>query len=221
MHLEIAETSDDTYSNGDVLGALYEAVTELGVVSEDIFKSATTTLYEPYAGNIRNITAAERQCVQMQYDIHQRALGLLGEWGAEGDHLRTIIALQQISLGFVRIAYDGRQIAELALALRGDVSALLARVEDDGSLMLHLIRQTYVEVRGGVLAVTLRDPAIARRVVAEDATLDNLFLVFKSMLDQAILANPRTGAALQRLMLVGVHLEDIGNRIVGICKALL
>lgn len=221
MHLEMSETSDGTYVDDDALVALYEAATELGVVAEDIFKNATAALYEPYVESMRRIAEAERQCVQMQYDIHQRALGLLAEWGAEGDHLRAIIALQQISLGFVRIAHDGRQIAELAQALMGDAGALMVHAGDDGSLLLHLIRQTYVEVRGGILAVTLRDPAIARRVVAEDAALDGLFLIFKSMLDQAILANPRAAAPLQRLLLVGVHLEDIGNRIVGIGKALL
>lgn len=220
MHLEIVETSDDTYSDSDALGTLYEAATELGVVAEDIFKSATAALYEPYAVRIRPIAEAERQCVQMQYDNHQRALGLLAQWGPEGDHLRTVIALQQISLGFVRIAHDGRQIAELAVALKGNAGMLLAQASDDGSLLLHLIRQTYVEVRGGILAVTLRDPAIARRVVAEDATLDSLFLDFKSRLDQAIIMHPRAAGSLQRLLLVGVHLEDIGNRIVGICKTL-
>ncbi|HEX8034608.1 MAG TPA: hypothetical protein VF510_12210 [Ktedonobacterales bacterium] len=221
MHLEMAETSDYTYSDNDALGALYEAATEIGVVAEDIFKNATAALYAPYAESIRSIAEAERHCAQMQYDNHQRVLGLLAACGAEGEHLRSIIALQQISLGFARIAYDGRQIAELSLALMGDASELLAQAGDDGSLLLHLIRQTYVEVRGGVLAVTLRDPAIARRVVAEDAALDGLFLIFKSMLDRAILSNPRAAAPLQRLLLIGIQLEDIGNRIVGICKALM
>lgn len=221
MHLEIAETSDDTHIHNDALSALYEAATELGVGAEDIFKTATAMLYEPYVESARGIAEAERQCVQMQYDIHRRALSLLAEWGTEGEHLRTIIALQQISLGFVRVAQDGRQIAELAQAFMGDANTLLADAGDDGALLLHLIRQAYVEVRGGVLAVTLRDPVIARRVVAEDAALDGLFLILKSRLDQAIIANPRAAAPLQRLLMVGVHLEDIGNRIVGICKALM
>lgn len=221
MHLEMAETSGETHIHDDALGALYEAATELGVCAEDIFKTATAALYESYVESMYGMPGAERQCVQMQYDIHRQALDLLAEWGAEGEHLRSIIALQQISLGFVRIAHDGRQIAELALALMGGANALLAYAGDDGSLLLHLIRQTFVEVRGGVLAVTLRNPTLARRVIAEDAALDGLFLVFKGMLDQAIMANPRAGAPLQRLLLVGVHLEDIGNRIASICKALL
>lgn len=221
MHLEMAETSDDTFSNNDALGALYEAATELGVAAEGIFKTATGALYEPYIASMQGIADAERECVQMQYDIHRQALSLLAEWGVDGEHLRMIVALQQISQGFVRVAHDGRRIAELAHALLGEANVLLAYAGDDGSLLLHLIRQTYVEVRGGVLAVTLRDAAIARRVVAEDATLDSYFRAFKRLLDQAILANPHAAAPLQRLLLVGVHLEAIGNRVVGICKALL
>jgi hypothetical protein len=141
MHLEMADTSDDTYSDSDALGALYEAATELGVVAEDIFKNATAALYTPYAESVHSIAEAERHCVQMQYDIHQRALGLLAAWGSEGDHLRSIIALQQTSLGFVRIAHDGRQIAELALALMGNANELLAQAGDDGSLLLRLIQR--------------------------------------------------------------------------------
>lgn len=219
----MAETSDDTFAHDEdeTLGALYAAATELGVVAEDIFKNAATALYEPQIAIIQGITEAESQCVQMQYDIHRQALGLLAAWGAEGERLRMVIAVQQVSLAFVRIAHDGRQIAELALALMGEVGALLAYAGDDGSLLQQLIRQTYVEVRGGVLAVTLRDAAMARRVVAEDTRLDGLFLAFKSLLDSAILTNPRAAAPLQRLLLVGVHLEDIGNRVVGICKALM
>lgn len=219
----MAETSDDTFAHDEdeTLGALYAAATELGVVAEDIFKNAATALYEPQIAIIQGIAEAESQCVQMQYDIHRQALGLLAAWGAEGERLRMVIAVQQVSLAFVRIAHDGRQIAELALALMGEVGALLAYAGDDGSLLLQLIRQTYVEVRGGVLAVTLRDAAMARRVVAEDTRLDGLFLAFKSLLDRAILTNPRAAAPLQRLLLVGVHLEDIGNRVVGICKALM
>lgn len=221
MYLEMTETSDDTYIDNDALGALYEAATELGVAAEGIFKTATGALYEPYIEKTQGIADAERQCMQMQYDIHRQALSLLAEWGVEGEHLRTIVALQQISQGFVRVAHDGRRIAELAQALVGEANALLAYAGDDGTLLLDLIRQTYVEVRGGVLAVTLRDPAIARRVVAEDATLDRYFLTYKDLLDQAILANARSAAPLQRLLLVGVHLEAIGNRMVGICKAFL
>ena len=219
----MAETSDDTFAHDEdeTLGALYAAATELGVVAEDIFKNAATALYAPQIAIIQGITEAESQCVQMQYDIHRQALGLLAAWGAEGERLRMVIAVQQVSLAFVRIAHDGRQIAELALALMGEVGALLAYAGDDGSLLQQLIRQTYVEVRGGVLAVTLRDAAMARRVVAEDTRLDGLFLAFKSLLDSAILTNPRAAAPLQRLLLVGVHLEDIGNRVVGICKALM
>src|SRR5437879_1529276 len=74
MHLVMAETSDDTYSDNDALGALYEAATEIGVVAEDIFKNATAALYAPYAESIRSIAEAERHCVQLQYDNHQRAL---------------------------------------------------------------------------------------------------------------------------------------------------
>ncbi len=221
MHLEMAETSDDIDIYNDALGALYEAATELGIAAEGIFKAATGALYEPYSEAMQDIADAERQCVQMQYDIHRQALNLLAEWGVEGEHLRAIVAVQQISQGFVRLARDGRRIAELAQALVGEANALLAYAGDDGALLLGLIRQTYVEVRGGVLAVTLRDPAIARRVVAEDATLDSYFLTYKDLLDQAILANSRSVAPLQRLLLVGVHLEAIGNRMVGICKAFL
>ncbi len=221
MHLEMTETSDDTYIYNDALGALYEAATELGIAAEGIFKTATGALYEPSIETTQGIADAERQCVQMQYDIHRQALSLLADWGVEGEHLRAIVTLQQISQGFVQVAHDGRRIAELAQALVGEANALLACAGDDGTLLLELIRLTYVEVRGGVLAVTLRDPAIARRVVAEDATLDSYFLAYKDLLDQAILANTRSAAPLQRLLLVGVHLEAIGNRMAGICKAFL
>jgi phosphate uptake regulator len=84
-----------------------------------------------------------------------------------------------------------------------------------------MLRQTYVEVRGSVVVTTVRGTSMARRLLAEDAELDRLFLSFKALLEATIGIYPRNVARLQRLLLVGVSLEDIGNHAVSICRTVL
>src|SRR5260370_39743407 len=65
------------------------------------------------------------------------------------------------------------------------------------------------------------DKVLARRLVEEDAELERLFRSFKMALEREIARSPRNAAPLNRLMLVGVYLRDIGSRVVSACHTLL
>jgi len=105
------------------------------------------------------------------------------------------------------------------LATRVELETL--DLDDAPLLLLQLVRQAYVEVRGCIIATTTRDTAIARRLIAEDGDLDQLFLAFKHVVEAASRADMAVSGPLQRLLLVGVRLEDVGNRVVAICRTLL
>jgi phosphate uptake regulator len=208
----------------DEIGVLSDETTELGLYAEEIFKNASAALYPNAAEAAQFAIETERVCAQIYRSIHQAALTLLAVHMPAGDQLRRIVELQQIAAEFARIADDGRQIAEHALWLGGNTEMELARISGNDSgmtLLVQMLKQTYVEVRGCVMVTTLRGSAMARRLVMEDAELDQCFLAFKRMIEVAIGAFPRNAARLQRLLLIGVCLEDIGNRVVAICRTLL
>lgn len=206
----------------DELGGLGDETTEIGIIAEDAFKNASAALYgeEPDAAWIA--IENERVAAQRFQALHQKALALLGRHIPSGETMRRVIELQQVAAEFARIAEDAKSIAEQALALGGTGEAQLLRAGGDAPILfVQIVRQAYVQVRGCVIATTTRDTALARRLLHEDDELDRLFLEYKSVLNAAILSNARAAATLGRLVLVGVHFEDIGNRVVAICRALL
>lgn len=206
----------------DEIAVLSDETIELGLYAEEIFKNASAALYPQAADAAQFAIETEGVCIRIYHSIHQTALTILASHRPAGDQLRRIVELQQIAADFAHIAEDGRQIAEHALSLAGTAEAELSLISNNGmSLLLQMLRQTYVEVRGCVVVTTVRGTSMARRLLAEDAELDQLFLSFKGLLDATIEAYPRNVARLQRLLLIGVSLEDMGNRVVAICRTLL
>lgn len=206
----------------DEIASLTEETTELAILAEDAFKNAAAALYGQEQEAAFIALEHERTCAQMARAIHSRALVLLAGYLSTGDDMRHILELQQFAGEFARIAEDARIIAEQALQLGGMGEAYLLRATGDAALLLlQLVRQTYIEVRGCIIATMTHDTAIARRLVAEDGELDRLFLAFKYVVEAAIRTDMASSGPLQRLLLVGVRLEDVGNRVVAICRTLL
>lgn len=205
----------------DEIGSLADETTELGLFAEDIFKNAAAALYEQPAEVARMAIETARVCEQRHTAIHQKGLSILAWHQPGADEIRRVVELQQIAGELARIAENGRRIAEHALWLGAMSEAELVRVGTDASLLLtQMVRQTYIEVRGVVILTTTRRKSLARRLLQEDAELGHLYLSFKAIVEQAISANT-PGAPLHRLLLVGVHLKDIGDRITAICHATL
>ncbi|MGH2516185.1 MAG: PhoU domain-containing protein [Ktedonobacterales bacterium] len=206
----------------DEIAGLTEETTELAILAEDAFKNAAAALYGQEQEAAFLAMEDERTCGRMARAIHARALALLARHLPAGDEMRRILELQQVAGEFARIAEDARIIAEQALQLGGMGEIYLLRIAGDAPLLLlQLVRQAYIEVRGCIIATTTRDTAIARRLVAEDGELDQLFLEFKHVVEAAISTEVTASGPLQRLLLVGVRLEDVGNRVVANCRTLL
>lgn len=217
------EQLEHHHAVADDLDALAEETTELGLLAEDIFKNASASLligYEPDAA--RSAIEHAHICTQMYRALHRRSLELLGQHLASGENIRPIAEVQQIAAEFARIADAGRQLAEHALALGGAADAHLLLAGGDAPLILvQLVRQAYIEIRGCVIAATTRDTVLAKRLIAEDGELDRTFLSFKSVLEQAVAQNRESATPLHRLLMIGVLLEAIGNHVVAICQTLI
>ncbi|MFI5274424.1 MAG: phosphate signaling complex PhoU family protein [Ktedonobacterales bacterium] len=206
----------------DAIGSLGDETTELGIFAEEVFKNAAAALYEQPEAAARIALDTERVCQQVYHMIHQKGLAVLAWYQPTVDDMRRVVELQHIAAELVRIGTDGRRIAEQAQSLHGSAEAVLRATNGPAALLLaNLIRQTYRLVRGCVIVTTTRDTVMAKRLIAEDPELDRLYLSYKAALDEAIRANPRGASTLQRLLLAGVHMEDMGNRVVAICRGLL
>jgi phosphate uptake regulator len=206
----------------DELGRLADDTTELGLFAEDLFKNAAAALYTPEPEAAAGAIAAAESCARLHHEINARALSLLTRNLTSSDAVRRVVEVQRFAAHFAQIATYAREIAEHALALRGAVDdELLSVSEDAPMLLLRMLRQTYVEVRAGVVACTTRDTVIARRVIVEDSELGRLYLVFKTRLERAITMDRTVAARFTRILLVGARLHNIGTAVVGIARTLL
>lgn len=210
----------------DAIGTLADETTELGIFAEEVFKSAAAALFEQPEEAARVALETERACQHIYRQIHQKGLAVLAWYQPTVEEMRRVVELQYIAAELARIGVAGRHIAEQALWLRGRTEAELRAIEGPTALLLaNLIRSTYNELRGCVVLTaklaTTRDAGLARRLLAADRDLDRIFLSYKATLDEAILVRPRGAATLQRLLLLGVYMHDIGHHVVAICRALL
>jgi phosphate uptake regulator len=203
------------------LGRLADETTELGLLAEDMFKNAAAALYTPEPDAARSVLRDAHASAQLHYGINQRALALLTRHLPSGDIMRRVVEVQQVAGEFARIAEHSREIANHALALGGNVDGdLLAAGSDAPMLLMGMLRQTYIEVRAGVVASTTRDTRVARHIFDEDAELVRLYLIFKGILERIIAAHPRDAAHWSRILLVGVELHHIGSRAAAIARTL-
>lgn len=206
----------------DAIGTLADETTELGIFAEEVFKSAAAALFEQPEEAARVALETERVCQQVYRLVHQKGLAVLAWYQPTVEEMRRVVELQYTGAELARIGIAGRHIAEQALWLRGRGEAELRALEGPSALLLaNLIRQTYHELRGCVMLTTTHDAGLARRLYAADRDLDRIFLSYKATLDEAIRTHPRNAATLQRLLLAGVYMDDIGNHVVAICRALL
>lgn len=214
--IDLVETIDDA------LGTLADETTELGIFAEEVYKNAAAAFYEQPEQAARIALDTERVCQQVYHTIHQKGLAVLAWYQPTTDEVHRVVELQHIAAELARIGYNGRLISEQALALRGSAEALLRQVQGPApALLVQLIRQAYREVRGCVVLTTTRDTVLAKRLLAEDPELDRIFLSYRAALEEAIHRYPQHAAPFQRLLLAGVHIEDIGNRVVAIARGLL
>jgi phosphate uptake regulator len=212
--------SEDGFAGA--LGRLADDTTELGLAAEEVFKNASSALYAEEPEAARGAMADAQACAAQHRELNARLLAMLAQRLPGPGAVRQTVELQRIASQFAQIARLAREIADHAFALRGTLDeALFALGDDVPMLLIHMLRQTYVEVRAGVVACTTRDTVIAKRIISEDGELGRLYLLYRTRLERAIVADPTAAARLTRMLLVGARLHNIGTAVVGIARTIL
>lgn len=215
----VAEPEDEF---AEQIGRLADDATELGLSAEELFKNAAAALYAQEPEAALSAVAEAQACAAQHREVNARALALLAQRLPDSEAVRRTVEVQRIAMQFAQIARHAREIADHAFALRGTVEDELFSLGDDvPMLLIRMLRQTYVEVRAGVVACTTRDTVIAKRIISEDGELGRLYLLYRSRVERAISADPSAAARLTRILLVGTRLHNIGTAVVGIARTIL
>jgi phosphate uptake regulator len=214
-----ASDSDSAGEYAEAMDGIAREVTELGMLAMDAFKYAAAALFDPDSEVIQSALAASTASADLTVAVHQNAVGALARFAPAGAALRALVALQRAAAEYARMAGHARQVAECAGALAGSAEVELAHLAPAAPrLLAGLVHQGYIALRGCLILPATGDRALARRIMAEDAEMERLYVALRNLLNRGIAGQPGRAAALQNLARAANGLRQIGSCVVAICE---
>jgi hypothetical protein len=205
----------------DRVSALAAQTTDLGIASQDTFMNAASSLFGWGLDGARSVLEEAHPPYQDPL-LRERIVKAIAEASSPGQNLRRLTELQVIATAFARIGAHSRQIADYAMEMGENVDRdLQMAFTPIYTLLFGLVQQAFVEVRGSVMISNARDTTRARLLLDEDSQMDLLYLRLQGTVQQAIDYNPLRSYLFLQTLLVGARIEDIGDDVRAICRAIL
>jgi phosphate transport system protein len=160
----------------------------------------------------QQIIAEDLKINQKRFEIEEKCIRLIATQQPMAGDLRTIISALNIVSEVERIGDHAEGIAKIVLMI-GDEPPLkplidIPRMTEKTVDMLHRSLDTFVK----------GDAATARKIVAEDDEVDNLYdQVFRELLT-FMAEDPKTITRATRLIWVAHNLERSADRVTNICE---
>jgi phosphate transport system protein len=194
------------------LTVLQEQLLTMGGLAEEQVRQAVHGLTERDTGVIEQVLAGDQPINELHIKIDDRCFKLLALHQPMAVDLRAIVAAVKVNTDLERVGDLAVNIAEAAKrALQFPPSAPIReipRMSDVAQRMLRDALDAYVR----------RDVQLARGVLAEDDTLDNLKTDMSRDLLGCMRADPNTIDGCLQLILVSRHLERIGDHATNIAE---
>lgn len=215
-YMEIDGNGDDwswQVAEADVL-ALADETAALGDAVEVAFKSAASVFYD--SPDVARL-AADLEVADGP--ILAKIVAVLQHRTLAGEHYRRIGELQQMVGAFAQMGGHCREIAKAALDLQGAAQTVIARSAPDVSELLRtLIHQTFVVVRGSVVAIRSAHAPTAHHVRGAVAELDHTLLDLRTAAQRAIALHANHTVLFQQVMLAGGRMREIGMQAQAIAR---
>ena len=198
FHKKLREIQDDVL----VMSSMVEkAITiSVGALKERDLKMA------------EKIIANDKKVNRIRFEIEEKCIQLIATQQPMAGDLRTIISVLSIISEVERIGDHAEGIAKIVLMI-GDEPPLkplidVPRMAEKTVDMLHRSLDTFIRC----------DAATARKIVAEDDEVDNLYdQVFHELL-LFMVEDPKTITRATRLIWVAHNLERSADRVTNICE---
>jgi phosphate uptake regulator len=201
------------------VGQLADEVAGLGILAMEAFKNAAAALFDAEHIIAHSAMHAAASTARTEHSVHQKAVAILARWAPTGDALKHIVNMQRTASAYARIGAHSNRIAEYALALAGTVEQELYLTHEKAPpLLVSLVRQVYVALRGSLVVVTSQNRTIARRLIVEDSELGRLHQAIQTALEGAVGTRPHRAPVVRHLLFVLQELRQIGGQVVAICE---
>ncbi|MHB8085607.1 MAG: phosphate signaling complex protein PhoU [Dehalococcoidia bacterium] len=160
----------------------------------------------------RKVVANDINVDKKRFEIEEKALDLIATQAPMASDLRILLATLSIVTDLERMADHAAGNGKIAIMI-GDEPPLkplidLPRMNEKTISMLHRSLDAFIE----------HNAEVARKIVAEDDEIDNLYdQVFRELLT-FMMEDPRSITRATRLMWVAHNLERTGDRVTNICE---
>ena len=198
FHKKLREIQDDVL----VMGSMVEKATI----------SSVKALKERDLDLAHEIISGDLKINQERFEIEEKCIQLIATQQPMASDLRTIVSVLNIITEVERIGDHAEGIAKIVVMV-GDEPPLkplmdIPRMAEKTTDMLHRSLNAFVE----------RDADAARKIVAEDDEVDNLYdQVFRELLT-FMAEDPKTITRATRLIWVAHNLERSADRVTNICE---
>src|SRR6516165_5421003 len=192
--------SNRTSLSGEINRLLEENV-EVFILGIEDFRTAISAIFSQDPEVAQYALQLTDECSARVDQLRRQTVGVLAQWAPKGDALHQVLSIDRIAAESVAISEHCRRIAEHALALHGAADQYFAIVHQRAAeVFLSLVQQIYVGLRGCLALTSLRDRALAERIIAEDAHVHHLQQMLTERIEQVSFAMPQHAGELRHLV---------------------
>ena len=196
----------------DELEALQRQLLTMGGLAEERVRQAISGLTERNADVIEFVLAGDQPINELHIDIDDRCFKMLALHQPMAADLRAIVAAVKVNTDLERVGDLAVNIAEAAKrAFQFPPSKPIKDIPRMSEIAQRMLRDA-------LDAYVRRDVELARRVLAEDDSLDALKTELSRELLGCMRIEPATIEACLQLILVSRHLERIGDHATNIAE---
>lgn len=189
---------------------LNHSMVEMGALCESVIASAVQALLEQDIGDAARAVRLEEEIDKREKEIEQLCLRLMLHQ-PDASVLRQISAALKMITDMERIGDQAADIAEIAML--GNITPA-----DDTTTIRDMSLAAIGMVTDCVEAYIHQDLALARKVVADDNLVDNLFNNAKADFADTLIAHPDKAECVIDLLLISKYLERIGDHAVNVAQ---
>ena len=194
------------------LGMLNEQLIHMGELCELAINRATKALQNGSIEEAKNVIDADQEIDQMEKDIERLCLKLLLQQQPVARDLRQISAALKMITDMERIGDQTADIADIVIATKSTEEKNLKDIN-------RMAEATVKMVRDSVSAYVQKDLELARKVMAADDEVDDLFDLVKGDLVKFISdLKGSAGDEAIDLIMIAKYLERIGDHATNIAE---
>ena len=194
------------------LELLNEQLIRMGELCEVAIGKATTALKEGSMEQAQKVIEADEEIDQAETDIERLCLRLLLQQQPVARDLRQISAALKMITDMERIGDHAGDISEMTL-LMSDEPYIISPEEIQG-----MAKETTDMVIKSIDAFVKRDMELAKKVIAQDDVVDDLFMKVKQDLIQMINKSAENGEQAADILMVAKYFERIGDHATNIAE---